>query len=90
MKRAIDCDEIAFSRIFALFELRHNFLRCLWLRSRHQAINDLLALASDLDFMLLHFRKNSGFRSGFVREFGVFLHAPEDSTLKRKRQGAGI
>jgi hypothetical protein len=31
--------------------------------------------------MLLHLRKDRGFRSGFVWCFGVFLHGLEDNTV---------
>lgn len=71
---AIDGHQIALSRIFAFLKLGHNFFRGLGLRGRHQTINDLFALARDLDFMLSHLREDRGLGSGFVRSFGVFFH----------------
>lgn len=90
MKCAIDRDQIAFSLVFTFFKLRQNFFRRLGLGGSYQTINDLFALASDLDFILPHFRKNGGFSRRFMRSFGVFLHRGQNNTLQERRQGGAL
>lgn len=62
MKGPVDSHQVAFTRLFAFFELGHDFFGGLRLRRAHQAIDDFRALVCDFYFVFTHFREDSLFR----------------------------